>query len=199
MAARFEATRDGIVDSILQAAAEGAAQRRLADTLAAPAAIVESSRPSLQAAFCIDVRSEVFRRALEASAPGIRTLGFAGFFGLGTAHRGFASDVVEKRLPVLLNPGLETVSGGDVYTEADLDQRYTGHGPNGHGGDSNSPPSRLSRSSRPTDLSTRSNWFATLSACCRAGRRANPRRSLPASWTSRRASRRPKPCCAQCR
>jgi hypothetical protein len=58
--------------------------------------------------FCIDVRSEVFRRALEGLDPRIRTLGFAGFFGIGTGHRRVASDVVEARLPVLLRPGVTT-------------------------------------------------------------------------------------------
>jgi hypothetical protein len=65
-------------------------------------------------AFCIDVRSEVFRRALESLDPGVQTLGFAGFFGLGIAHRRFASDVVEARLPVLLTPAVLTRSGEPV-------------------------------------------------------------------------------------
>lgn len=105
-------TIDHVVDSILQEALERAAQRRLAETLAAPASVVIESRPILQAAFCIDVRSEVFRRALESINPAIQTLGFAGFFGLTASHRRFASDVNEYRLPVLLKPGLTTRSGG---------------------------------------------------------------------------------------
>lgn len=106
------ASPDDIVDAILQEAAERAAQRRLQALLAAkPAAPTTTDRPALQMAFCIDVRSEVFRRALESVDPGIRTLGFAGFFGLGIGHRRFASDVVEARLPVLLKPGLLTCSG----------------------------------------------------------------------------------------
>jgi uncharacterized protein YbcC (UPF0753/DUF2309 family) len=106
------ATPDDIVDTILQEAAERGAQRRLHALLAAtPAAPAAPGRPSLQMAFCIDVRSEVFRRALESVDPAIRTLGFAGFFGLGLGHRRFASDVVEARLPVLLAPTLLTCSG----------------------------------------------------------------------------------------
>jgi uncharacterized protein YbcC (UPF0753/DUF2309 family) len=100
-------TRDDVIDAILQEAAERAAQRGILAALGAPAASAPV-RPALQAAFCIDVRSEVFRRALETLDPGIRTKGFAGFFGLPLAHRAFASDVVEHRLPVLLRAGLMT-------------------------------------------------------------------------------------------
>jgi hypothetical protein len=115
------------VDAILQEAAERAAQRRLASTLEAPAPQASGDRPALQAAFCIDVRSELFRRALEAVDPSIRTLGFAGFFGVFAAHRRFASDVVERRLPVLLNPSVSSCSGAaDPQTaQADLLARFS--------------------------------------------------------------------------
>ncbi len=53
----------------------------------------------------------------ESLDPGIRTLGFAGFFGLPTAHRPFASDIEERRLPVLLNPSLHTRASGPVVAE----------------------------------------------------------------------------------
>jgi len=112
-----------IVKSVLQEASERAAQRRLGETLTASAPRPIESRPALQAAFCIDVRSEVFRRALEAVDPGIQTLGFAGFFGLTASHRGFASDVRELRLPVLLNPGVMTCSGGPDDARADQSRR----------------------------------------------------------------------------
>ncbi len=83
-----------------------------------------SARPAFQAAFCIDVRSEVFRRALEAVDPSIRTLGFAGFFGVFASHRRFASDVDELRLPVLLNPTVHTCSGGADTADEDQAQRF---------------------------------------------------------------------------
>jgi uncharacterized protein YbcC (UPF0753/DUF2309 family) len=103
------ASSEDVVDSILQEAAERAAQRKLNAVLAAPSsAQLSLGRLKLQMAFCIDVRSEVFRRALESLDSGITTLGFAGFFGFGIGHRRFASDVVEARLPVLLNPGVVT-------------------------------------------------------------------------------------------
>ncbi|MFT5626405.1 MAG: hypothetical protein ACI8Z0_002915 [Lentimonas sp.] len=114
---------DLTINTILQEAWERAAQRDLAETFAAPSSLVYDARPPLQAAFCIDVRSEVFRRALEAVYPGIQTLGFAGFFGLTASHKGFASDVDELRLPVLLNPGVTSTSQGDD-AQADQTARF---------------------------------------------------------------------------
>ncbi|WP_294537824.1 DUF2309 domain-containing protein [uncultured Rhodoblastus sp.] len=122
-AAPVEATPDLVTDAIFQEAAERAAQRALASTLALPAPQASHERPALQAAFCIDVRSEVFRRALESVSPRIQTLGFAGFFGLTAAHRRFASDVEELRLPVLLNPGVRSCSGAPEDAKADRSAR----------------------------------------------------------------------------
>ncbi|TQV83191.1 YbcC family protein [Denitrobaculum tricleocarpae] len=114
-----------IIDEILQEAAERAVQRGLVETLAAPTPAGDETRPALQAAFCIDVRSEVFRRALEAVDPAIRTLGFAGFFGVFAKHRRFASDVEELRLPVLLNPTISSTSGDAADEKDDLATRYS--------------------------------------------------------------------------
>ena len=119
----LDATRSQVIDVILHGAGEHAAQRALAEVLNSPTPGTETGRPALQAAFCIDVRSEVFRRALETMSPRIRTIGFAGFFGLTAAHRRLASDVTELRLPVLLNPGLTTVAGGPDDADADQSMR----------------------------------------------------------------------------
>jgi uncharacterized protein YbcC (UPF0753/DUF2309 family) len=61
-------------------------------------------RPDVQAVFCIDVRSEVFRRALEASSPRIQTRGFAGFFGLAIEYRPMDLEKGQAQCPVLLTP-----------------------------------------------------------------------------------------------
>jgi hypothetical protein len=58
----------------------------------------------VQAAFCIDVRSEPLRRALEAVHPGMQTLGFAGFFGLPVAYTPLATEASRPQLPGLLAP-----------------------------------------------------------------------------------------------
>ena len=105
-AAPLQASDAQTIDAILQEAVERTAQRGMVAAFAAPPKPATETRPAVQAAFCIDVRSEVFRRALESVSPTIQTLGFAGFFGIFVQHRPFASDVAEARLPVLLNPNV---------------------------------------------------------------------------------------------
>jgi uncharacterized protein YbcC (UPF0753/DUF2309 family) len=61
-------------------------------------------RPSVQAVFCIDVRSEVFRRHFESEDPSIETLGFAGFFGIPMEIVPFSQDKAVAQCPVLLSP-----------------------------------------------------------------------------------------------
>ena len=113
-------SRDIQVAVVLQSALERSSQRLLSERLSTPVVQDAGARPALQAAFCIDVRSEVFRRALESLSGDIQTMGFAGFFGLALEHRGTASDVAELRLPVLLNPGVTSQTTTAASTDADL-------------------------------------------------------------------------------
>ncbi len=61
------------------------------------------SRPLSQSIFCIDVRSEGFRRHLE-EVGGNETFGFAGFFGVPICYEGFTSEEQTDQCPVLLKP-----------------------------------------------------------------------------------------------
>jgi uncharacterized protein YbcC (UPF0753/DUF2309 family) len=89
---------------IWQDALELAYQRPLARALVRAPDARPATTPSVQAAFCIDVRSEVFRRALEAQSPSIATLGFAGFFGLPIDYLPLGATHARPQLPGLLAP-----------------------------------------------------------------------------------------------
>ena len=60
-------------------------------------------RPDAQLVFCIDVRSEPFRRCIEAQGD-YETLGFAGFFGLPIRLHDPVSGAAHDSCPVLLKP-----------------------------------------------------------------------------------------------
>lgn len=62
-----------------------------------------SKRPEAQLVFCIDVRSEPFRRAIEKQGH-YETLGFAGFFGLPIRVNEYDSGQSKDCCPVLLKP-----------------------------------------------------------------------------------------------
>lgn len=119
---------------VLHAAYDLAASRRLVAGLTGtvPTAAEHdgaAARPRAQLVFCIDVRSEVFRRHLEAVAPDLDTLGFAGFFGLPIEVVPIAHEHGTAQCPVLLAPGhavAETVPGPGA-TEAAADRRRRTH------------------------------------------------------------------------
>ncbi|MFC7228569.1 DUF2309 domain-containing protein [Salinirubellus salinus] len=67
-------------------------------------ATADGGRPDAQLAFCIDTRSEVFRRHLEAAGD-YETLGYAGFFGVPMRFRGYDDAVSAAACPPILDPG----------------------------------------------------------------------------------------------
>lgn len=86
---------------VLQEACEDAYVQTIAGKLGLDALPKHVGRDSVQAVFCIDVRSEPLRRHLESLDPSIRTFGFAGFFGVSLAVDGESA-----RCPVLLKPSV---------------------------------------------------------------------------------------------
>ena len=96
--ARFNA--ENRHDWLLQNALELAYQQPLCHGLMSAATV--PSQPTVQAVFCIDVRSEVFRRALEASCATVQTRGFAGFFGLFISYSPTGTVLSRPQLPGLL-------------------------------------------------------------------------------------------------
>lgn len=103
-----------------QAAYENGYRRRLARAVATQPVAGPAARPEVQAVFCIDVRSEVFRRALEAELPSVQTVGFAGFFGFPVAHSLPTSAGAASRCPVLLVP---PVASHEALSESERDAR----------------------------------------------------------------------------
>ncbi|GLI94747.1 UPF0753 protein [Methylocystis echinoides] len=95
-------------DLILHEAYEIAFQKRLYARLSSHALRQPQqgadSRPAVQAAFCIDVRSEIFRRALETVSPETETVGFAGFFGFPIEYVPIGHKRGGAQCPVLLRP-----------------------------------------------------------------------------------------------
>lgn len=101
-----------LVDEVWQLALEASYQRQLAQQLTVRSGQqdrsgLEPMSTRVQAVFCIDVRSEPFRRALEAAWPAVQTVGFAGFFGLPVAYTPLGTTARRPQLPGLLAPTLE--------------------------------------------------------------------------------------------
>lgn len=63
------------------------------------------SRPLVQAIFCIDVRSEVYRRNLEMLSPEIETMGFAGFFAFPINYIPIGHSRGQHQCPALIPTG----------------------------------------------------------------------------------------------
>ncbi len=115
----MQAERAQQTDWLWQAALERSHQATLCQGLVSADALAGSARasaasPAVQAVFCIDVRSEVYRRALEASSADVQTLGFAGFFAMFVAYQPLGSAMVRPQLPGLLAPGARITDGSDA-------------------------------------------------------------------------------------
>ncbi len=88
---------------ILQSALEKRARDCILDKICPVPTSGPGSRPELQAVFCIDVRSEGYRLALETQSEAVQTYGFAGFFGLLLSLKPRGSNTRVSQYPVLLN------------------------------------------------------------------------------------------------
>ena len=118
---RLDDDPDLAVDLVMQEAYEVAYQRRLlsrlAKNIASPRVKSVGARKPLQAAFCIDVRSEVYRRALETVCPEAETIGFAGFFGFPIEYVPIGRLKGGAQCPVLLTPAFVVCEAVDNASE----------------------------------------------------------------------------------
>ena len=103
---QFQPELDLLPRFLVLAAAEKSYQRRLAQKIQSNPnrRTPICPRPSVQAVFCIDVRSERFRRNLEAQDERIVTSGFAGFFGMPIEYVPLGRRRGVAQCPVLFSP-----------------------------------------------------------------------------------------------
>jgi uncharacterized protein YbcC (UPF0753/DUF2309 family) len=103
-AAAIAALSEDALGRIFLSACEWTYQNRLMPELQASARqSCPGEAPAAQLVFCIDVRSEPFRRAIESEGA-YETLGYAGFFGLPIALHRVGDERRRRFLPVLLAP-----------------------------------------------------------------------------------------------
>ncbi|MCE5360118.1 DUF2309 domain-containing protein [Candidatus Igneacidithiobacillus taiwanensis] len=99
---------------VLLRASEIAYRRQLAASLRRQPSRRSQAKgtPRVQAAFCIDVRSEVYRRHLESVFGDCETIGFAGFFGVLLEYQRQGDRVARPQAPVLLRPQVHVEETG---------------------------------------------------------------------------------------
>lgn len=96
-------SRDFQLRIVLQNAFDCASQRELKTTFEKTKSNPRTTeRPKAQGVFCIDVRSEVYRRNIERISTDFETLGFAGFFGFPVHHKPLGHDHGSNQCPMLI-------------------------------------------------------------------------------------------------
>lgn len=111
-------------DVLLQRACEHSWQRRFLAALAAATPLVSAARPAVQAAFCMDVRSEPLRRTLETCTPMVHTIGFAGFFGMPVEYVRLGHEHGTAQCPVLLRPNHIVCESAGTEEDGEHDQLH---------------------------------------------------------------------------
>lgn len=87
---------------LLQEAYDFASQRELENAFNMHKQVVLKEEIKAQMIFCIDVRSEVYRRNLESVDKSIETIGFAGFFGFPINYVPLGHSEGKNQCPVLI-------------------------------------------------------------------------------------------------
>jgi hypothetical protein len=89
----------------------------VADEARATSPPAPEERPAAQLVFCIDTRSEVFRRHLEATGD-YETHGYAGFFGVPMRYRGYGAPFAVDACPPILDAAHDVVDAPDPANDA---------------------------------------------------------------------------------
>ena len=100
-----DALKNGDIKEIYQniTAREDCYQAKLLRQIVSTDKPQKTGRSKAQLVFCIDIRSEPFRRSLESKGD-YETYGFAGFFGVSAAIKNAVTGEIYASCPVLLKP-----------------------------------------------------------------------------------------------
>ena len=117
-----ESYRSELVDAVAARAQGTAAATGTTDDSDADA---DDDRPAAQLVFCIDTRSEVIRRHVEAAGP-YETHGYAGFFGVPIRYDGYDEAVQHDACPPILSAAhrVEDRPATDHETDAERHDRW---------------------------------------------------------------------------
>lgn len=85
----------------------------------------EAARPCSQSVYCIDVRSEPFRRHLESTGPH-ETYGFAGFFAAFIRYRAWGKEHDTEQFPVIMRAKQEIREIPRSYLDHKVSQHQSG-------------------------------------------------------------------------
>ena len=110
----------------MQDAFDRANQRRIISKLTCEKKVIkETEVPRAQAVFCIDVRSELYRRNLEVIDPEIATMGFAGIFAFPVKYVPLGHTQGSNNCPVLLNTShtIKETTGSDELDQKAISSR----------------------------------------------------------------------------
>lgn len=115
------------VELVWQSAFEESYQKHVAaDLYTGPLQTQDGgSGADAQIAFCIDVRSEMIRRHIEATDGRLSTIGFAGFFGVAMDYKKIDEKDVGHRCPVLLTPALTVKETSKDQGHKDVTRKIT--------------------------------------------------------------------------
>jgi hypothetical protein len=84
----------------------------------APASNEDEKRPDVQLVFCIDTRSELIRRHVEAQG-NYETYGYAGFFGIAMDYTNLEDDITRKSCPPIVGSAYQVteMAASDKHQE----------------------------------------------------------------------------------
>lgn len=111
-----------LVQSVLQDAFDISFQRKIVAKFNRNSKIQvlgNNTRSLAQMVFCIDVRSEVYRRQLEHINRGIETIGFAGFFGFPVHYKPMNHQNGRNQCPALISSGPQVYENTNHQEDSD--------------------------------------------------------------------------------